>query len=92
MVLVLARICGGTMTVVDEEGCAYWILSLDTTKTVQSGGSLQSGANSRHLSQVDLPRRYPLKHKRSFLWKIGGSRRVDDEEVWTCPPVGVARI
>lgn len=80
------------MTVVDEAGYAYGILSLDTTKTVHSGGSLHSGANSRHLSQVDLPRRYPLKYKRSFLWKIGGSGRVDNEEVWTCPPVGVVRI
>ena len=80
------------MTVVDEGEYTYGILSSDTTKIVHHRGSLHSGANLRHLSQVDLPRRYTLKHKRSFLWKISGVGRVDDEKVWTCPPVGVIRI
>ena len=57
-----------------------------------NGGSFHSGANSRHLSQVDLPRGYTLKHKRSSLWKISGGGCVDDEKVRTCPPVGVTRI
>ena len=80
------------MTVVDEGGYAYGILSSDATKIVHNGGSLRSEANSRHLSQVDLPRRYTLKHKRSFLWKISGRGCVDDEKVRTCPPIGVTRI
>jgi len=89
---VLAKICGETTTVVEEEGCTYRILSSDTTKTVHRGESLHSGANLRHLSQVNLPRRQPLKRKRSFLWKIGGSWGVDEEKVRTSPPVGVTRI
>ena len=80
------------MTVVDEGEYSYGILSSDTTKVVHNRGSLLSGANLRHLSQVDLPRWYTLKHKRSFLWKISGVGRVDEEEVRTCPPVGVTRI
>jgi len=80
------------MTVVDEEGYTYGILSSDTTEIVHSGGLLHSRADSRHLCQVDLPRRHPLKHKRGFLWKISGGGRVDEEKVGTCPPVGVARI
>ena len=79
---------------VDEGEYTYGILSSDTTKIVHihNRGLLHSGANSRHLSQVDLPRWYTLKHKRSFLWKISGVGRVDDEKVRTCPPIGVTRI
>ena len=81
------------MTVVDKGGYAYGILSsADATKIIHNGGSFHSGANSRHLSQVDLPRGYTLKHKRSLLWKISGGGCVDDEKVRTCPPVGVTRI
>ena len=77
---------------VDEGGYAYRILSSEITKIVHNGGPLRSGANSRHLSQVDLPRWYTLKHKRSLLWKISGGGGIDDEKVRTCPPVGVTRI
>jgi hypothetical protein len=57
-----------------------------------SGGLLLPGAHSRYFSQVNLPRRYSLEHKRGILWEIGGRGRMDEKEVWTCPTVQVTRI
>ena len=57
MTWILATVYGGMVTVVDEEGHTYGVLLLDTTTPSDSGESLDSEPDSRHLSQVNLPRR-----------------------------------